>query len=130
MQLRHIQRWFACSLGLLVILATGPVAAQFDLDDFKLAPELSGFNSGPPNANLEITGRIRMAPGEKIGLLEVTAKMDEAWHVYSLTQPAGGPMRSQIKLDKSSNYQLLGSFAPTQAPYVHYVDVFKSHEKL
>lgn len=51
--------------------------------------------------------------------LRVTAKVSEGWHIYSLTQAPGGPIRSKIKLDDSTAYQLVGEFKPEQKPDVH-----------
>lgn len=124
MYLRHNRLVVAVSLGLALLLAS-PALSQFEASDFQLAPGLSKFNTGPPDSNLKVQAQVRMAPGEKIGVLEVTATMDKGWHVYSLTQPSGGPMKSAVKLAPSDQYRLLGSFAPDRPPYVHFVDVFE-----
>ena len=106
----------------LVASSDRHVFAQFD---FQVVPSLSNLNSGPPPHNLEFKSRVRIQPNANVGLLEITATMDPSWHLYSLTQPAGGPLKSQIKLQPSKQYRLLGSFAPDHPPKQHYIDVFK-----
>ena len=109
---------------MLALLLANSASAQFDLDDFKLAPELSGLSSGPPEPELQVTATVRVAPGANIGMLEITATMNDQWHLYALTQPDGGPTKATIQFDESDDYKLLGSLAPKQAPHVHFVDVF------
>ena len=113
--------WIA---GIVFSLSVGRAEAQFDLD-FKVVDELQQFNRGPGDPNLKITSAIRMQPGSRIGVLEITANMNRSWHVYSLTQPAGGPMKSVIKLDDTNQFRLLGSFAPDHPPKLHFLDVFR-----
>lgn len=124
MHFRQSYRYLVATLGMLALLLANSASAQFDLDDFKLAPELTGLSSGPPDPELQVTANVRVAPGSNIGMLEVTATMNDGWHVYALTQPSGGPTKTTIQIDESADYKLLGSLAPKQAPYVHFVDVF------
>ncbi|MCZ6669786.1 MAG: protein-disulfide reductase DsbD family protein, partial [Acidobacteria bacterium] len=112
--------FFLFSMSLLATMAgadEGPV-------QFQLLPDFGGLNSAAPDANLRITARVRMAANSRVGMLEVTATMNESWHVYSITQPPGGPMKTTIKLAPSEDYRLLGSFAPDHAAHVHFIDVF------
>ena len=120
----RVPRRLAPISWMLVSLLAATASGQFDVGDFQLAPGLSQFNSSPPQANLQVEAHVRMAPSGKLGMLEITLTMDQGWHVYSLTQPSGGPMKSSIKLDPSEQYRLLGSFSPDRPPYMHYVDVF------
>ena len=118
--------WYAAiltAIGLVIASAASPALGQFE--GFQISPELSRFNTGPPDPQLNWSAQVRMEPGASIGLLEVTATMDPSWHVYSLTQPSGGPLKTHIKLEPSDQYRLLGSFAPDHPPKLHYVDVFK-----
>ena len=113
------------SLLLALLLTCQFASTTFgQFEGFQLDPALSNLNSGPSDPELKFASRIRMQPGQAVGLLEITATMDPAWHVYSLTQPPGGPLKSQIKLDPSDQYRLLGSFSPDHPPKQHYVDVF------
>jgi thiol:disulfide interchange protein len=42
----------------------------------------------------------------------ITAKIDPGWHLYSLTQPPGGPKATQITIDENSPLKMNG--APSQ----------------
>lgn len=56
------------------------------------------------------TGRINRSdirPGEKVDLL-ITAKMEEPWHIYSTTQPPGGPKPTRISLESGSPFVAAG----------------------
>jgi hypothetical protein len=50
--------------------------------------------------------------------LYVAADLHSDFHVYSLTQPPGGPNRSQIKLAPSNAYRVIGDFVATTSPRV------------
>jgi thiol:disulfide interchange protein len=47
-------------------------------------------------------------PGSK-GVLEVSASIQEGWHVYGLTQPPGGPTSLRIALDENAIAQSAGA---------------------
>jgi dipeptidyl aminopeptidase/acylaminoacyl peptidase len=42
--------------------------------------------------------------------------LSPGWHVYSLTQPAGGPQRTKITLEESAGFKLAGDFHAAPAP--------------
>ena len=115
-----------CLFSLFSIWLLATVAwADEGPGQFQLLPDLGGLNSAAPDANLQVTARVRIAANSRVGMLEVTATMHESWHVYSITQPPGGPMKTTIKLAPSKDYRLLGSFAPDRAAHVHFIDVFE-----
>ncbi len=125
MLIRNIYPWLLVFVSMATLGASNPVLGQFNFDDFKVVPELEQFNQGPGDPDLKISAEIKLQPGAKVGLLQISASMNEGWHVYSLTQPSGGPLKSTIKLDPSNQFRLLGSFSPDRPPYDHYLDVFK-----
>jgi len=49
-------------------------------------------------------------------MLFITATIKPGWHIYSITQPPGGPLATKIKLDPSDAFQLAGAFAAVSAP--------------
>jgi thiol:disulfide interchange protein DsbD len=51
--------------------------------------------------------KAQIKPGEKAKLL-LTAKIESGWHLYSLTQPAGGPRPTKIALAESSVFTAEG----------------------
>ena len=121
-RIRRFRCYLAVSFGVVVLSATALAQGP---DGFQLLPELGGLNTTGPDANLQIAASLRMTAGSQVGLLEVTATMNKTWHVYSLTQPPGGPNKTVIKLAPSREYRLLGSFAPDRPPHKKFLDVFK-----
>lgn len=55
-----------------------------------------GLGFGSEGLHLEIDAAFRLAKGTHQGVLQVRAKIEEGWHLYSITQPAGGPVRTTI----------------------------------
>ena len=55
------------------------------------------------------------ADGEPAGLF-VTATLKPGWHIYSITQPPGGPVRTTIAVDPSDTYRIAGDFQATTKP--------------
>lgn len=52
--------------------------------------------------------RTSIAPGEKYGVT-LEAKIREGWHIYALSQGAGGPSPLTIKLENNSLFELDGA---------------------
>jgi thiol:disulfide interchange protein DsbD len=50
------------------------------------------------------------------GRLFVVADIEPGWHIYSLTQPPGGPVASEIEVEPSADYRLRGEFRPMEPP--------------
>ena len=100
--------------------------AQFGQGGFQIIPELSAISGKIPKHDFKVTARLRPSNDQRFGLLEVTATMNEAWHLYSMTQPPGGSQRTEIKLDPGSDFQLLGSFAPDHASHDHFDEVLEA----
>jgi thiol:disulfide interchange protein DsbD len=51
------------------------------------------------------------APGSKI-LAKLQAKIEPGWHLYSLTTPAGGPIRTTVRLDNNAAVASFRVFEP------------------
>src|SRR5262245_52149015 len=108
------------NLALLIAAFSGTFA-------FAQAPPGPEFDRGLPKVGLfgQLLGR-GANDGEQVhlsasftvnkatrrGTLTVTAIIGNDWHIYSLTQPAGGPGKSELKITKSPSYGLLGQFQP------------------
>jgi thiol:disulfide interchange protein DsbD len=63
---------------------------------------------------VSLSGRLdpaQVSPGQKARLL-ITARIDPGWHLYSLTQPAGGPRPTRITIDEAGAFKMDG--APQQ----------------
>jgi suppressor for copper-sensitivity B len=60
----------------------------------------------------------RVQEGSRRGTLSVTAEMEEGWHVYSVTQPKGGPLPTKINVAEVAEFKVLGPFQPDRPPHV------------
>ena len=102
------------------------------LDKVEL-PKLSGLSDLlgsqlPAGPTVQMSARYLTDASGKNGTLQVKAEIAEGWHVYSLTQMPGGPMRSEITLVNSDEYRLTGPFRPTTPPHKEMSDVFEGIE--
>ena len=61
--------------------------------------------------------------GGKQGRLHVTASVEDGWHIYSVTQPAGGPLPTEIQI-KSEFIELTGPFVANHPPEIAEVDIW------
>jgi DsbC/DsbD-like thiol-disulfide interchange protein len=64
----------------------------------------------------KVPGKV-LNPSEKV-FLALTAKISEGWHIYSFTQPPGGPSTSQVTLPTVQPFKTSG---PIVAPPPHKV---------
>ncbi len=58
-----------------------------------------------------LSGKLEPAqvkPGQTAKLL-ITAKIEPGWHLYSLTQPSGGPRPTRITIDESGAFKMDGA---------------------
>jgi suppressor for copper-sensitivity B len=132
--------WHPASVSLLIFwitssaLAQAPPGAEPDNEPPKLelfnkllgTPKTSSLLGGSTSANnVQLSGSFTVNKATRRGTLTVTAKIDPDWHIYSLTQPAGGPGKSEIKVTKSPSYALAGIFQPDRAPHIKPPTVFK-----
>lgn len=106
----------ACFLTFLALFLFQPVGAraQSDLDLF---PNITSLD-GAANADSEpIAWDARYyADADGSGVVEVEATLGSHWHIYSTTQPKGGPTRTQIKIAQPEQVKLRGEFKPDQEP--------------
>ncbi|MEM6655259.1 MAG: protein-disulfide reductase DsbD domain-containing protein, partial [Planctomycetota bacterium] len=89
--------------------------AQFTLD--------FGLGSGDDAASgdpVELTAAIEPGAANAPPRLVLTAKIDPGWHVYSITQPTGGPQRTVIQVEPSDQFRLADEFDATPAYDVHF----------
>src|SRR5262245_28522975 len=131
-----------CRLGFLgsvislAILGAAIAAAQVAPPgaDSKAARSNLNFNflggpASPAGQPVIVAGSFTVEKGGRRGVLSVSAVMEPTWHVYSLTQLAGGPQRSTIKVADSAQFKLLGEFQPDRPPHVKPPGVFPVPEE-
>jgi thiol:disulfide interchange protein len=76
------------------------------------------FQKASSGENVTLTADFKLKPDSRVGYLNVHAKIQPGYHVYSITQPKGGPIRSQISVTESDQFSFLGDFVPDQSPTV------------
>ena len=106
--------WRAFVAALAVIAL--PLSASAQVPGGFQPFNLSGGAAEPTGPVVKAKGVIVPAAAGKPAQLVVTADIDAGWHIYSTTQPPGGPIRSQIKVPPSADYKL-GDFTPTTPPH-------------
>ena len=65
-----------------------------------------------PNPTVEWTGALTTPGGAKQGStteLELSGQIQDGWHVYALTQPAGGPTALRVTLDDNAIAEVAGT---------------------
>lgn len=63
-----------------------------------------------------VAGEFTQPAAGKPAELSVAAVIKPGYHIYSLTQAPGGPIRSEIKLDPSPQFKVVGEFRPEPPP--------------
>lgn len=102
----------ATALFALVVVASG--FAQEPEKKFNF--NFGGGTSAPPG-ELTVTGKFFLKQGSHQGRLVIEAEISPEWHLYSITQPKGGPMISKIKIPDSVDYRLAGPFEANPEPH-------------
>ncbi len=89
-----------------------------------LADLVDGSSSAIQPAENPVTVSARLLPtdspndaeGYRLSL-EVVAEIAPAWHVYSLTQPPGGPVRTSITITQPASVVVEGAFVARPEPH-------------
>ena len=95
---------------LLLIMAIGLLGA-----DSPLWAQFFPLGGESPKV-VRIEAQFSDAAGGQPARLFITATMEPTWHIYSITQAPGGPVRTQINLDPSDAYTQIGEFQPDPPP--------------
>ncbi|MDC0279116.1 protein-disulfide reductase DsbD family protein, partial [bacterium] len=104
------------SLVLLGVVSDSKAQTEFGADLF---PELSlgGVGSEQLAEEEPVTWEARyLVEADGKGRLEVVANLASTWHLYSVTQPSGGPTRTAIELISPGEISLAGDFTPVEPP--------------
>ena len=119
------------TLGLFLTLAstTAPGWSQEGADKDATADPGFGFPLDPlagtglpgtePDEKVVFDGSFQVEKGQRRGRLAITVQSAPTWHIYSQTQPDGGPQRSQITVTESPAFKVIGPFRPDREPYRH-----------
>lgn len=64
----------------------------------------------------------KLKPGER-ATVKVQARLDSGWYIYSITQPAGGPVATQVSLESNRSFRRSGRIIGPK-PKVKFDDSF------
>lgn len=92
--------------------AASPAAAQFDL----FGGNQQGMGAGLTEPPVTVEAQFTLATDGQPARLFVTAKIAPGWHIYAITQPAGGPVATRIQPEASAAYRLTGPFEADREP--------------
>ena len=65
---------------------------------------------------VKLDARVTPPAGKQPAMLFITAQIKQGWHIYSITQEPGGPIRTKIDLAQSPQYRLAGEFQSQPPP--------------
>ena len=110
------KRFVLASLFLFAISLNGATAIGQDL----FLQDQLGFGKNPEliDQPVQLSADFQLKPDSRLGILNVRASIANRWHLYSVTQKKGGPIRSQIQVTESVMYKLIGTFTPDEPPHV------------
>ncbi len=110
-------------LGATCLTVTGapaqapPEGPGFDAEN-QLGPDLLGGTGleGDHTAVLSASAVLTAPTDKQPAGLFVTAEIQSGWHIYSITQEPGGPIRTEIHLNLPPGVRLAGPFQASPAP--------------
>ncbi len=76
-----------------------------------------GNQGGSQSNRVSVSAKVVGGPGG--GTLHVTATVEEGYHIYSITQKAGGPERTALSVATGKGYKTAGEFVARTKPDVH-----------
>lgn len=91
--------------GAILLGPAGSVSAQ-----------TAGFGGGRAESHVSLAAEFSAPGPDGASRLFITATMKPGWHIYSITQPPGGPVRTAIKLAPSKAFKLVGDFRSSPQP--------------
>ena len=65
---------------------------------------------------VKVNAQFTPPAGKQPAILFITADIRQGWHIYSITQAPGGPIRTKIQLIQSPQYRLTGEFQSQPPP--------------
>jgi suppressor for copper-sensitivity B len=104
--------------------ATGEGPPTFD-DPLNALPQPPGAAGGDVfGSRAAFSGSFRIEQGTRNGRLSIEARIQSGWHIYSTTQPGGGPRPTVIDILASTAFQVTGDFVADRDATVHEDPVF------
>lgn len=100
----------------VVLAAALPAVGQYSLGEANPSGGLFDFDSGGDKSVVSVQGTFTAPADGEPGELFVIANIAPSWHIYSITQPPGGPIATQIMVDLPPGVRLTGDFRPSVEP--------------
>ena len=101
-------RRFAIVLASMALASASPAAGQF-------APE-GPVGSGKAKSMVAVQAQFTAPTADKPAHLFITATIQPGWHIYSITQPPGGPLATKIEVTPPKGVRIAGPFQPSVPP--------------
>ena len=114
-------RWssrFGLLIAALFLVASSSAHAQTGLSDDLFNSFGGAQQPASEGPEVVVSAKIVAASSGKPARLQVTAEIIPNWHVYSLTQKPGGPLKSEIDLKPSKQFTLAGKFQADKQPHI------------
>ncbi|MEL6104722.1 MAG: thioredoxin family protein [Planctomycetota bacterium] len=110
---------FVCGFVLLLTFGGTTVSAQSEFGGFDQSGDVFGdvnfgelgFDNGEPT-----TWSAKYFADGDIGRIEIEVSIGSSWHVYSATQPPGGPLPTRFSIASPDAVSIEGDFEPNEAP--------------
>lgn len=71
--------------------------------------------------------------GTRPATITIRGRIQPGWHIYSVTQPAGGPIATRVTLPAGQPFEQAGEISVTPQPHVSFDEAFRMkvqlHEK-
>lgn len=98
-------------LLLLLAIGTTPALAQFELGG-------SGFDAGGAQEPVTFKAGFKLFEGTRVGVINIDTTLADHYHIYSTTQPPGGPLPTKVKVTTSDEFRVLAPFKEDRDPEV------------
>ena len=109
--------------AIALVMAAAQSPAQIRISDSIGGPNRSPLAGLEGDANLDdpvrVAAQFTPATADRPAVLILTAQIAPGYHVYSLTQPPGGPTKTKIDVTPSPQFRLLGPFSAFPEPKSH-----------
>lgn len=112
-----------CFVSAILLTATTAVAQQNGPLGGLSLPGAPGEDNKPVVAS---SAEASIDPATGAGYLTVRARIKSGWHIYSVTQKPGGPLKTKIKLDPKAEAELTGEPKAVTKPAVHPEPAFEN----
>ena len=115
-----VRAWvLSCVLPLALVMFASQATSRAQDLDLLLQDQLGGVGGVPGGGEVEFAGSFKLKTGSEKGILNLTGEIPAGWHVFSVTQKAGGPIASTISVAESKEYKVVGKFISDVEPHVH-----------